>query len=168
MNPVFCRAGIAMGSNIEPREKSLRDATDFLRGLHRDGPFLVSSIYETSPVDCAPGTASFLNATAEISTNLPPLELLGELQKYEFRQGRPLEREKNSPRTVDLDVLYYGDMTLSAPRLELPHPRMTSRGFVMLPLAEIVPDLVLPGESHTVSELAAACSREGLHKFAAP
>lgn len=106
---------------------------------------LVSSVYETEPVDCPPGSGSFYNAVIELETGLPPLELLGRTQEIEQTLGRPAERERNAPRTVDLDLLYYDNLKLTEEGLILPHPRMWERAFVLLPLSEIRPDLVPDG-----------------------
>jgi len=146
------RAGIALGSNLGDKNALLNQAIGHLRELHESGDFLVSRFHETQPVDCAPGTPSFLNAVAEIGTSLAPLELLHRLQLEEIRFGRPRNHERNASRTLDLDLLYCDEMTLRNPDLELPHPRMTERSFVLAPLAEIRPDLRLPGWEMTCSE----------------
>ena len=103
-------------------------------------------------MDCAPGTPSFLNAVAEIGTSLTPMELLQRLQEEETRSGRPKDHARNTSRTLDLDLLYCDEMTLHESELEIPHPRMTERSFVLAPLAEIRPDLKLPGWEMTCSE----------------
>jgi 2-amino-4-hydroxy-6-hydroxymethyldihydropteridine diphosphokinase len=156
MNRSVLRAGIAMGSNIEPCLQRLQAAREFLLTLHEGGPFLMSSIYVTEPVDCAPGTPAFRNAVSGIATSLEPRKLMECLQAYEISQGRPTDHGKNTPRTIDMDLLFLGDITSADPDILLPHPRATSRAFVMVPLAEICPDLVLPGHSETVQIL---CSR---------
>jgi len=146
------RAGIALGSNLGDKSALLNQAIGHLRKIHESGDFLVSGFHETEPVDCAPGTPAFLNAVAEIGTSLTPLELLHHLQQEEIRSGRPKNHARNASRTLDLDLLYCDEMTLDDPELELPHPRMTERSFVMEPLAEIRPDLRLPGWEMTCSE----------------
>lgn len=146
------RAGIALGSNLGEKSVLLNQAIGHLREIHESGEFLVSGFHETEPVDCAPGTPSFLNAVAEIGTSLPPLELLQRLQQQEIRSGRPKNHARNASRTLDLDLLYCDEMTLHNPKLELPHPRMTERSFVLAPLAEIRPDLRLPGWEMTCLE----------------
>jgi len=139
------RAGIALGSNLGDKNSLLNQAVGHLREIHESGAFLLSGFYETEPVDCAPGTPSFLNAVAEIETSLPPLELLHLLQEEEIRMGRPKNHARNASRTLDLDLLYCDEMTLHDAELQLPHPRMTERYFVMKPLSEIRPHLKLPG-----------------------
>jgi 2-amino-4-hydroxy-6-hydroxymethyldihydropteridine diphosphokinase len=158
------RAGIALGTNIEPRFESLLGAVAFLKSVHAGGLFLVSPVYETEPVDCPPPAAAFLNAAAEISTVLEPLDLLDALQAHERKAGRPDRRPKNSPRPIDLDLLYVGDRTFWHPRLVLPHPMASQRPFVLVPLADIVPEHVLPGTHHPVSQLAATCNRTGISR----
>jgi len=146
------RAGIALGSNLGDKSALLNQAIGHLREIHESGDFLASSFHETAPVDCAPGTPSFLNAVAEIGTSLTPLELLHRLQQEEIRSGRPKNHPRNASRTLDLDLLYCDEMTLHHPELKLPHPRMTERSFVLAPLAEIRPDLRLSGWEMTCSE----------------
>jgi 2-amino-4-hydroxy-6-hydroxymethyldihydropteridine diphosphokinase len=144
--------GIALGSNIEPRLLYLSEALRRIRTL-ADDPVCSSRVYETSPVGCPPGTAPFLNAVVEIQTTLEPLDLLRPLRTFEEELGRTAVRQINAPRTIDLDVLYYDTLTLSTPELTLPHPRLTTRRFVLAPLADLRPDLVLPGTRQSVREL---------------
>ncbi len=146
------RAGIALGSNLGDRNAILKEAIGHLRELHEDGEFLVSNFLETDPVDCPPGSPLFLNAVIELETSLPPLELLQRLQALELAAGRPRVHGLNQPRTLDLDLLYCDEMTLLLPELVLPHPRMTERVFVLAPLAEIRPDLKLPGWDYSCEE----------------
>jgi 2-amino-4-hydroxy-6-hydroxymethyldihydropteridine diphosphokinase len=152
------RAGIALGSNLEPRLPHLQAAKGRLLSLHSDKRAVVfcSKVYETSPVDCAPGTRPFLNAVMEISTNLSPAGLLMALHGIEEHLGRPAQREKNSPRTIDLDILYYNDEIVQEGDLVIPHPRIAERRFVLQPLADIRPDLVLPTMNKNIGELLAA------------
>ncbi|MEZ0299743.1 MAG: 2-amino-4-hydroxy-6-hydroxymethyldihydropteridine diphosphokinase [Candidatus Methylacidiphilales bacterium] len=152
------KVGIALGSNLGDRGQHLRLGFDFLRSLsfsdESEGHFLASRIYLTEPVDCPPGSPPFLNAVAEISTTLTPEALLARLQGYERHLGRPEVRPVNSPRPLDLDILYIGARQIATDHLIVPHPRMTQRLFVLVPLTDIRPGLVLPGESQTVRELA--------------
>lgn len=150
------RAGIALGSNLGDRHALLNQAVGHLQSLHElsHGDFFISAYHETEPVNCMLGTPPFLNAVGEIGTSLPPLELLHRLQQEEIRSGRPRKHERNTSRTLDLDLLYCDDMTLHHPELELPHPRMIDRSFVMTPLAEIRPELRLPGWEMTCLEYA--------------
>jgi len=137
--------GISLGSNLGDRLTHLGKALSSLRaaeGICRSSHLLVSSVYETEPVDCPPGSGQFYNAVIELETGLPPLELLRRTQEIEQIMGRPAERERNAPRNVDLDLLYYDNLKLAEGGLILPHPRMWERAFVLLPLSEIRPDLV--------------------------
>jgi 2-amino-4-hydroxy-6-hydroxymethyldihydropteridine diphosphokinase len=151
------KAGIALGSNLGDRRANIAAGRDFVISLH-DGAeaALVSGMYETEPVDCAPGTAAFLNAVAEIETSLAPMDLLQKLRDYECSSGRAANRAKNSPREIDLDLLYMGELHLDSSALVLPHPRMVSRRFVLQPLADIRGALVLPGQTANVAQLLSA------------
>jgi 2-amino-4-hydroxy-6-hydroxymethyldihydropteridine diphosphokinase len=141
----MARVGISLGSNLGDRLANLRAAVAGLSGARSSVHLLVSSIYETEPVDCPPGSGTFFNAVIEIETDLSPLDLLACTQAIERDLGRPSGREVNAPRTADLDLLYYDDITISEGDLILPHPRMFGRPFVVKPLAEIRPDLIPDG-----------------------
>jgi 2-amino-4-hydroxy-6-hydroxymethyldihydropteridine diphosphokinase len=150
------RCGIALGSNIENRLANLREGCKRACALHEPGaPIRVSSIYETAPVGCAPGTMPYLNAVLEINFTGPPVALLNGLLEIEKSMGRPSKRPRNSPRTIDLDVLYAGNLDLNNSDIIIPHPRLYQRRFVLTPLAEISPDLVLPGQMRSVRQLLA-------------
>ena len=137
------RAGIALGSNLGDRSALLKEAVGHLHFLHERGDFLSSTLRESDPVDCPPGSPPFLNGVVEMETSLAPLELLERLQALEVASGRPIDHGHHTPRTLDLDLLYCDEMTLRHPALELPHPHITKRPFVLVPLAEIRPDLLL-------------------------
>jgi 2-amino-4-hydroxy-6-hydroxymethyldihydropteridine diphosphokinase len=141
------RTGIALGSNLGDRYALLQFAVAQLRLLHGEGEFLVSSFHETKPHECPPDSPNFLNAVVEIETSLLPLDLLHHLQALEQKAGRPSNHEFHGSRTLDLDILYYGAKILISRELQLPHPRITERPFVLKPLAEIRPHLSLPGWS---------------------
>lgn len=134
--------GISLGSNLGDRLGNLRTAVTCLQEVQGSDHLLLSSVYETDPVGCPPGSGSFYNAVIEIETELAPHDLLRKTKAIEKALGRPTAREVNAPRTVDLDLLYYGEIVLSERDLILPHPRMWERDFVLMPLAEIRPDLV--------------------------
>src|SRR5260370_34449231 len=106
-------------------------------------PPLVSSFFETSTIDCQPGTNSYLNAAVEIQFDRPPIALLDALLRIEREMGRPSKRPRNAPRTIDLDVLYVGNLILNNPEIIIPHPRLPQRRFVLAPLSVIAPKLVL-------------------------
>jgi len=156
------RCGIALGSNIENRLANIREGGKRASSLHESGPPIrVSSIYETSPVDCEPGTTPYLNAVIEINFSGPPVALLDRLLKIEREMGRPSKKPENSPRKIDLDVLYVGNLVLDNPEIIIPHPRLGQRRFVLTPLAEIAPELILPGHSRCVRALLAELNDPG-------
>lgn len=150
------RAGIALGSNLGDRPANLRAACGLLRAISSPGePFLTATVYQTEPRLCPPGSPDFLNTVVEIAFEGTPLELLGKTRAIEERLGRVRSAGRNAPRVIDLDLLYLGDETSAGDELELPHPRIGERRFVLRPLADIRPELVLPGRSRTVAELLA-------------
>ncbi len=162
--PVIERCGIALGSNVGDRLGWLKKAAKALEVIADfSQPVLRAPVYETEPEGCAPGTPSFYNTVVEIGFYGGALLLLERLQRIEQAFGRPAEREKNEPRTLDLDLLYAGRTVLHTPELELPHPRLASRRFVLQPLAEIAPALVLPGQSLSIAAL-----RDALPAASAP
>lgn len=141
---------IALGSNLEPRLENLRRAGHHLRQLAvPQTPFLMSRVYETSPVDCPPDSPPFLNAALELSTSLEPQALLHKLLRIEALLGRPPRHVRNAPRPIDLDLLYYDDLLLETSDLVLPHPRLTVRRFVLEPLADLHPNLVIKTKTVT-------------------
>ena len=148
--------GIALGSNLGDRAENMRRCIELLMtrvpGIHLNAN---APVYETEPVDCAPGTQSFLNTVIEVSADCLPHELHGHLKAIEQALGRSEQRERNSPRTLDLDLLYADAVISDDPDLILPHPRMHLRRFVLEPLADIRPDLMLPGQKVSVAELLA-------------
>jgi 2-amino-4-hydroxy-6-hydroxymethyldihydropteridine diphosphokinase len=150
------RAGIALGSNIEPRLVYLQAARRRVFSLHSGTqPILCSKVYETSPVDCPAESPPFLNAALEFSTKMQPQELLSKLKSIERALGRSSTRERNSPRTIDIDLLYCDDISLSEPNLTIPHPQIARRRFVLQPLVDIRPQLILPRFTKNVQELLA-------------
>lgn len=147
------RVGIALGSNLGDRADLLRAGRGFLLTLHDEAaPPLVSGLYETAPVGCPPGSLPFLNAVVEIGTSYPPRALLNRLADFEQSLGRPARRPKNSPRPLDLDILYADDLQVSSDSLTLPHPRIAERRFVLRPLADIRATLILPGDALTIAQ----------------
>jgi 2-amino-4-hydroxy-6-hydroxymethyldihydropteridine diphosphokinase len=153
--------GVALGSNLGDRRKHLDNAVDFLQGISSE--VVLSSYYVSQPVDCPPGSGYFYNAVAQIKYDGELLELLDRFQQYEIDQGRTLksEREANSPRPIDLDILYAGETLMTSQRLILPHPRLTERLFVLEPMMEISPELILPGTKATLRELLTLCRQKG-------
>lgn len=144
-------AGIALGSNLDDRIGNLRRARVEVARLGNN--ILCSRVYETEPVDCEPGAPKFLNAVMEIDFPSSPESLLKELRKIEHQLGRPGGHAKNISRTIDLDLLYFGGLKLDGPALKVPHPRLHLRRFVLEPLRDLHPDLILPGQTKTVAQL---------------
>jgi len=145
------RAWIGLGANLGDREAALRAAVRAIAALPGTQVLRVSSLYRSAPVDA--GGPDYLNAVAEIATTLEPHALLAALQAIELGAGR--ERPyRNAPRTLDLDILLYGDQRIATPTLTVPHPRMDERAFVLLPLAELVPARVPPEALHAVASQA--------------
>ena len=150
------RAAIALGSNLGDRLANLQNARDRIRALDGvTGLIVQSAIYETSPVDCEPGAQNFYNAVIEVGFEKSADALLGALQEIERALGRERNHERNVSRTIDLDLLYCGSERRDDAMLQLPHPRMTERKFVLQPLCDIAPDLRLPGQTKSVGELLA-------------
>jgi 2-amino-4-hydroxy-6-hydroxymethyldihydropteridine diphosphokinase len=150
------RAAIALGSNLGDRLANLQSARDQIRAL--DGitePTVQSTVYETCPVDCEPGARNFYNAVIEVGFEKSADTLLEALKKIEQALGRERNHERNVSRTIDLDLLYFGSERRDDAQLQLPHPRMTERKFVLQPLCDIAPDLRLPGQTKNVGELLA-------------
>ena len=148
------RAGIALGSNLGDRLATLRAARAQLSELPKlEKPLLVSAVYETDPIGCEPNAPPFLNAVIEIGYSGDARALLGELRQIEAALGRPVMHERNASRTLDLDLLYFGETQPSESDLQLPHPRMRERRFVLEPLYDIRPELVLPAQREDVATL---------------
>ena len=151
LEPAF----IAIGSNLGDSRRIVTMAFERLQSLST-GPLLRSSLWETAPVDCPPGSPNFINALAAIipRPEETPEGLLDKLQAIEREFGRPPSQgARNQPRLLDLDLIAFGQCARSTPRLVLPHPRAHLRRFVLGPLSEIAPDFILPGQSRTVREL---------------
>lgn len=129
------RCYIGIGSNLGDRDKNILDAIRRLRGTKGIEVKAVSGIYETEPVG-GPAQPKYLNGVIEIETLLEPKELLSVLQAIENKLGRE-RMVKNGPRTIDLDILTYGNEKIDEPDLKIPHPRMNERKFVQVPLMEI-------------------------------
>ncbi|MEO7317674.1 MAG: 2-amino-4-hydroxy-6-hydroxymethyldihydropteridine diphosphokinase [Chthoniobacteraceae bacterium] len=150
------RAAIALGSNIGDRFAHLRAGRAEIAALQNVGePILGSRIYETEPVGTGSDAGAFLNAVLEIEFTGDPADLLAVLQAIEARLGRPTRHPRNAPRTLDLDILYVGDLRIAHDALAVPHPRLHQRRFVLTPLADIRPDLIIPGQVKCVADLLA-------------
>ena len=148
------RAGVALGSNLGERLANLRNARKEIAALTRALPPLrCSAIYETEPVNCEKGAAKFFNAAIEFGYSGRPEELRRALAGIERVLGRSAAHERNVSRTIDLDLLYFGELVIETAELRLPHPGIVEREFVLRPLADIRPDLVLPEQTETISVL---------------
>jgi 2-amino-4-hydroxy-6-hydroxymethyldihydropteridine diphosphokinase len=148
------RAYIALGSNLgDSREVVLR-AMERLQELS-DEPIVKSSLLQTTPVDCPPGSSNFVNAVVSLVPRRGETakSLLAKLQSLEKEFGRAQKKVLNEPRPLDLDIITFRNEICATPELILPHPRAHVRRFVLEPLAEIAPDLVLPGQSKPVGEV---------------
>ena len=136
------RVYVGLGGNLGDAKATLSQALEALRPLAEDGRVQCSRWYRSAPVDAV--GPDFLNAVASFETVLSPLALLAELQRIEHAQGR--ERSyRNAPRTLDLDLLLYGDEQMASDTLTVPHPRLHLRAFALVPLGELAPGLHIPG-----------------------
>ena len=150
------KAIIALGSNLGDSQKILREAMARLEQFS-DEPAWRSSLWQTSPVACPPGSPTFLNAVVGFipQPDETPETLLAKLRALEKEFGRQTKKVLNEPRPLDLDLIAFGAEVRSTAPLTLPHPRVHKRRFVLQPLSEIAPDLVLPGQTQTVAQLLA-------------
>jgi 2-amino-4-hydroxy-6-hydroxymethyldihydropteridine diphosphokinase len=145
---------IALGSNLGESRRNIERAFLRLEELS-SGPIVRSSLWKSTPVDCQPGSPEFINAVVAVKpiAGETPESLLGRLQNLEREFGRVPKKVLNEARPLDLDLIAFGEEVRNSPELILPHPRAHSRKFVLAPLAEIAPDLVLPGQKESVREL---------------
>lgn len=156
-------AYIGLGSNLDRPCEQVRAAFDELAGLPDTRLVSRSRLYRSAPVGCQP-QPDFVNAVARLETELAPPELLDALQRIERRHGRR-RPFPGAPRTLDLDLLLYGDDVVDSPALTVPHPRMHERAFVLRPLAEIAPDASVPGRG-SAEELLRGCARQDVEPIA--
>ncbi len=164
------KAFISLGSNIGDSENIVRRAMERLAQLSAR-PLLKSSLWQTTPVDCPPGSPPFVNAVVGMTprTGETPESLLEKLQQLEKEFGRLQKRIVNEPRRLDLDLICFGGEQRATVALTLPHPRACARRFVLQPLAEIAPALLLPGQSATVADLLVLlATRETLFRIGEP
>ncbi len=157
-------AYIALGSNLNNPINQIRTAFLALKGINKTAVLAQSSLYRTAPVGYDANqlkqVPDFINAVAKVSTELTPLELLEAILTIENNFGR--ERPfANAPRILDMDLLLYSDTIMQSQKLTIPHPRMFERGFVLLPLAEIAPDLMIAHYGRA-TDLAQKCANQGV------
>jgi 2-amino-4-hydroxy-6-hydroxymethyldihydropteridine pyrophosphokinase len=156
------RIYIGMGSNLADPAEQLRSAIDALAQLPQTELVGVSAFYQSDSL--LPGQPRYTNAVAALDSTLPPLELLDALQAIENGQGR--ERlERWGPRTLDLDIVLFGDRLIDEPRLKVPHYHLQERAFVLYPLAELAPADLRLADGRSLPELLAACPFVGLERL---
>jgi 2-amino-4-hydroxy-6-hydroxymethyldihydropteridine diphosphokinase len=146
-------AFVALGSNLGDPRRIVLDAMARLQTFS-GAPILKSSLWQTSPVNCPAGSPMFLNAVVGLAPqkNETPESLLAKLRELEKEFGRQPKTVLNEARPLDLDLIAFGSETRNSPELILPHPRAHLRRFVLQPLSEIAPELILPGQGRTVAE----------------
>jgi 2-amino-4-hydroxy-6-hydroxymethyldihydropteridine diphosphokinase len=152
------RAYVGLGGNLGDRESTIRQALALLGERPGVEILLVSTLRETAPVGFVDQPA-FLNGAAMLETTLDPASLLAELLAVELELGRERRGQRNGPRTIDLDLLIHGDLSVDVPGVCVPHPRLHERAFALQPLAELDPTLCIPGRG-TVSEALAGLDSE--------
>ncbi|MCW1923468.1 2-amino-4-hydroxy-6-hydroxymethyldihydropteridine diphosphokinase [Luteolibacter arcticus] len=152
MKSSVSKVGVALGSNLGNRLRHLQDARDLLKNLAAPGSFRQAPVYQTEPVACPPDSPDFYNTVVEFDYAGTAHDLLDATQGIEFRLGRAANPERNAPRVIDVDILYFGDERIDGGILDLPHPRLTSRRFVLQPLTDLHPELVLPGDQVSIAE----------------
>lgn len=144
------RVGFSLGSNLGDRLVTLESVCDYLSDVF--GALRLSQVYETEPVGCPEGSPAYLNACVEVETDISAPEILRICQQIEQELGRTRSGIYGEARTCDIDILYCGDEIYASPELTIPHPRLLQRAFVLRPLCDIDPTLVLPGSSHTIQQ----------------
>jgi 2-amino-4-hydroxy-6-hydroxymethyldihydropteridine diphosphokinase len=151
-----CLSYIALGSNLGNSRQIILDVMARLQTFSA-APILKSSLWQTSPVDCPPGSPNFLNAVVGLAVRAgeTPESLLQKLRELEKEFGRQPKTVLNEARPLDLDLIAFGSETRNSPELILPHPRAHERKFVLQPLSEIAPELILPGQGKSVADLLA-------------
>lgn len=163
--PAWVTAYVGLGSNLENPLQQVKDALAELAHLPESRLQRSSSLYRSDPVGPA-GQPDYINAVAQLATRLPAELLLDELQALEKQHGRVRNGVRWGPRPLDLDLLLYGEAIIDTDRLQVPHPYMTERGFVLYPLAEIAPeDLQVPGEG-ALADLLKSIAEDDIERLA--
>ena len=160
------KVGFGLGSNLGDRLQHLQQAKSYLLSLSQESWHLASPLYETEPVGCPPNSPKFLNAVLEIEFSGAPRTLLKKVLAYERAHGRDRSLPQNAARPIDIDLLYFGEKEILEKDLVVPHPRMATRRFVLLPLSTIRPDMIVKGTGKTVRMLLRELpARDGEVKF---
>jgi 2-amino-4-hydroxy-6-hydroxymethyldihydropteridine diphosphokinase len=160
--PILCYIGL--GSNLADPVQQIERARVAIRSMHGVAERSFSSLYRSKPMG-PQDQPDYVNAVMAIATRLPALDLLRALQAIETLQGRVRRGERWGPRTLDVDILLYGGEQLNSPELTVPHPGIAARAFVLYPLHEIAPGLIIPGLG-SLPGLLAGCPADGLERIA--
>lgn len=161
------RVYIGLGSNLAEPRQQLRGALDALAIVPESRIASVSSLYVSDPLG-PPDQPRYNNAVAALDTTLAPLMLLDALQAIELAQGRTRKAERWGPRTLDLDILLFGDRLIDGPRLTVPHYHLHARAFALYPLADVAPEDLQLADGRRLADLLAACPFEGLERLDEP
>ena len=156
---------LGLGANLGDRRAALRAAADELRAILTD--VRVSALYETAPWGDA-DQPPFLNAALRGRTKLAPLDLLDQTQAIEARLGRVRTNRRWGPRAIDIDILLYGSQTVAHPRLNIPHPHLRERAFVLRPLADLAPSRAIPPDHIQIAELLTIVNTNNIHQIETP
>jgi len=147
---------LSLGSNIGDREANLAGAITILEEYPENNNLRSASFYSSDPLFNT-DQPEFLNTVVEINTTFTPFEFLDEIKNIERLLGRPIDHKKNAPRTIDIDILTFGDSFLETEELTIPHPGIPYRRFVLVPFNELAPNYIVPGWKITIEELLYRC-----------
>ncbi len=160
--------GFSLGSNLYNRKRLLMQAKNLLLSAPRTSFVDQSPIYETTPVDVQPEfkDMAYLNSVVIVESELPLESWLSYIEKIEANLGRERTEDRNAPRTIDVDIIYAGEQVVDSGGLEVPHPRWAERRFVVQPLCDVRPDLIVPETSNSVADILRALPPdEGMSVF---
>ena len=147
---------LSIGSNIGDKESNIASSIAMLGSYVDKKNIRTSSFYNSEPL-YNQNQPSFINIVVELHTTLSPFEFLDQIQEIEKTLGRKFPREKNEPRTIDIDIILFGDSFIETDQLTIPHPGALLRKFVLLPLSELIPEQVFPGTNHKIVDLLNNC-----------
>ncbi|MBU0529334.1 2-amino-4-hydroxy-6-hydroxymethyldihydropteridine diphosphokinase [bacterium] len=148
---------LSLGSNIGDREANLAGTITILEEYHENNALRSASFYSSRPLFNT-NQPEFLNTVVEINTTFTAFEFLDEIKNIERLLGRPSQHKKNAPRTIDIDILTFGDSFLETAELTIPHPGIPYRRFVLVPFNELAPNYIVPGWKITIKELLKRCT----------